>query len=69
MQRKYNCIRGIKVKRDWLYSEHCMTMQLPSSVDLRNMCSPVVDQKQIGSCTGNALAGAYEFIELKALRF
>ncbi len=34
---------------------------LPSSVDLRPLCSPVYDQGQLGSCTANAIAGAVEF--------
>lgn len=38
---------------------------LPSSVDLRKWCSPVEDQGQLGSCTGNALVAAMEFIENK----
>src|SRR5207244_3996765 len=37
--------------------------RLPRSVDLRRGCSPVEDQGQLGSCTGNALAGAVEFLE------
>jgi C1A family cysteine protease len=44
------------------------TPNLPSMVDLRPLCSPVFDQGQIGSCTANALAGAYEFLELKDLK-
>ena len=38
---------------------------LPSSVDLRPLCSPVENQGNLGSCTGNSLAGAVEFLELK----
>lgn len=34
---------------------------LPSLVDLRPHCPPVYDQGQLGSCTANAAAGAYEF--------
>lgn len=33
----------------------------PSLVDLRPKMPPVVDQGQIGSCTANALAAAFEF--------
>jgi C1A family cysteine protease len=39
--------------------------KLPSAVDLRPTCSPVEDQGQLGSCTGNALVGALEFLEMK----
>ena len=38
---------------------------LPPSVDLRNYCSPIEDQGQLGSCTGNAIAGAIELIDRK----
>jgi C1A family cysteine protease len=35
----------------------------PRLVDLRKYCSQVEDQKQEGSCTGNAIVGAMEFLE------
>ncbi len=38
----------------------------PTSVDLREWCSPVVDQGHLGSCTANAGAGLYEYFENKA---
>ena len=38
---------------------------LPQKVDLRPHCSPVFDQGQIGSCTGNSLVGALEYLENK----
>jgi C1A family cysteine protease len=38
---------------------------LPLKTDLRPLCSPVEDQGDLGSCTGNALAGAVEFLEKK----
>jgi C1A family cysteine protease len=37
-------------------------------MDLQPLCSPVMDQGDIGSCTGNALAGAFEFLELKEMK-
>jgi len=40
---------------------------LPASMDLRPKCSPVMDQLQMGSCSGNATAGAVEFLELQEL--
>jgi C1A family cysteine protease len=39
---------------------------LPSSVDLRPNCSPIVDQGQLGSCTANAASGLYEYMENRA---
>jgi C1A family cysteine protease len=34
---------------------------VPSHVDLRAQCAPVFDQGDLGSCTGNAWAAAFEF--------
>lgn len=34
-------------------------------VDLRKNCPQVYDQGQLGSCTANAIAGAYEFDQIK----
>ncbi|NGZ08287.1 MAG: peptidase [Nitrospira sp. LK70] len=39
---------------------------LPSKVDLREDCSPVENQGQLGSCTANALVGNLELLEKKA---
>lgn len=36
-------------------------MTLPSQTDLRTYCPPVYDQGDLGSCTGNAIAGAFQF--------
>lgn len=35
--------------------------KLPLSVDLRPYCPPVYDQGSLGSCTGNAIAGAIQY--------
>jgi len=39
---------------------------LPPSVDLRDWCSPIEDQGQLGSCTANAGAGVIEYYERKS---
>ncbi len=39
---------------------------LPGSVDLREWCSPIEDQGQIGSCTAHAGVGIIEYYERKA---
>ena len=39
---------------------------LPASVDLRAWCSPVEDQKNLGSCTANAGVGVVEYFERRA---
>jgi C1A family cysteine protease len=38
---------------------------IPQTTDLRNLCSKVEDQGQLGSCTANALVGNLEFLENK----
>jgi len=38
---------------------------LPKSVDLRKDCPVVYDQGELGSCTANALGGAYQFEQIK----
>jgi len=40
--------------------------KLPASVDLREFCSPVEDQKMLGSCTAHAGAGVIEYYERKS---
>lgn len=39
---------------------------LPASADLREWCSPVEDQRSLGSCTANAGVGAIEYYERRA---
>jgi C1A family cysteine protease len=40
--------------------------KLPGAVDLRQWCSPVEDQRMLGSCTAHAGAGIIEYYERKA---
>jgi len=40
-------------------------VELPSSVDLRELCPPVYDQGELGSCTANALGAAFQFGQKK----
>lgn len=35
--------------------------KLPQKIDLRNDCPPIYDQGQLGSCTAQALAAAFDF--------
>ena len=39
---------------------------LASQIDLRQYCSPIEDQGQLGSCTANAAAGLVEYFERRA---
>jgi C1A family cysteine protease len=51
------------------YRDHYLTLpmvtRLPKVIDLRDKMSPVYDQGQLGSCTGNAIAGAVQFSRMK----
>src|ERR1044071_10114090 len=52
--------------RDKLYSAIAAPpKKLPPKVDLREGCSRVEDQGQLGSCTANALVGTLEFLRKK----
>jgi C1A family cysteine protease len=39
---------------------------LPPSVDLRLNCPPIYQQGSLNSCTANAIAAAFEFLEIKS---
>jgi C1A family cysteine protease len=55
--------------RDYIYRAKMMVhpKHLPASADLRALCSPVVDQGSLGSCTANAIAsGLREYLMLQA---
>ncbi|NER32524.1 MAG: C1 family peptidase [Oscillatoria sp. SIO1A7] len=43
--------------------------ELPSRVDLRQHMSAVEDQGEVGSCTANAMAGAYEYLAKRTLGY
>jgi len=51
--------------RDYLFSNLLQKVELPPEVDLRNFCSAVRDQGQLGSCTGFSVTALREFLELK----
>jgi len=65
----YGWVPDLPDDRDILYGAvRKVPARLPRSADLRHLCSPVEDQGDLGSCTGNALAGAVEFLEKKDRR-
>ena len=62
----YGWVPDLPDQRDLVYSAPApFLMALPTAVDLRPHCPPVYDQGQLGSCTGNAIAGAIEFERLQ----
>ena len=63
---RYGWIPDVPDQRDMLYGAvRPVPSTLPPHIDLRPTCSSVEDQGNLGSCTGNALAGAVEFLERK----
>ena len=61
-QSHFGWIPDLPDARDHLFATRPETVgTLPPAVDLRQQCPPVYDQGRIGSCTANAIAGAFEF--------
>ena len=58
----YGWLPDLPDQRDFTYSASAaLQARLPPKTDLRNACPPVYDQGQLGSCTANAIAGAFEY--------
>jgi C1A family cysteine protease len=61
---KYNWRPDKPDARDHIFEQlNTIPPTLPASIDLRPHCPPIVDQGQIGSCTGNAIAGIVEYYD------
>jgi C1A family cysteine protease len=56
---RLNAGAGLKVKTK-------NTAALSAKADLRQWCSPIEDQGQLGSCTAHAAVGLYEYFERRA---
>jgi C1A family cysteine protease len=64
--KHYGWTPDLPDQRDHLYAAPlAMLTNLPTTVDLRSKCPPIYDQGQLGSCTANAIAAAFEFDEMK----
>lgn len=63
MTKRYTWKPDLPDVRDHVFKIAVPT-PLPTHVDLRSHCSSVEDQGALGSCTGNAIAGALEYLEL-----
>lgn len=64
IKRTYGWKPDLPDRRDYLYV-HNKAVPILDKVDLRPGCSPVEDQGELGSCTGQAIAGAIEFNYIK----
>lgn len=60
---KYHYVKDKVDTRDHPYQ--LTNMSQPNIVDLRMYCSTIEDQGNLGSCTGNAIAGAIELMDKK----
>jgi C1A family cysteine protease len=64
--QRYGWVPDIPDARDFMYSApEPVLAKLPRKVDLRQQCPAVYDQGQLGSCTANAIGGAFEFDQRK----
>ena len=63
----FGWVRDLPDTRDVLYAAPLMNFArgLPASGDLRSKCPPIYNQGQLGSCTGNGIAAAIEFDQMK----
>src|SRR6266542_7080045 len=59
---RFGWVPDLTDARDNMYAAPMAAMvALPAKANLRPHCPPVYDQGQLGSCTGNAIAGAIQF--------
>ena len=67
IKRKYGWKRQKQDERDFKAGKPSFLrkLTLPTIVDLRPKDGPIENQGSLGSCTGHALAGALQFLELK----
>jgi C1A family cysteine protease len=66
--KHYGWLPDLPDHRDFQYAvvRHAALAQpAPPLVDLRAQCPPVYDQGALGSCTANAIAGAFQFELMK----
>lgn len=63
---KFHLKKDAVDKRDYLYRPTLTLAQIRDYVDLREYCTPIETQSNLGSCTGQAIAGAIEFLDKKA---
>lgn len=64
MNMKYRLLKDSQDSRDLMFKISPVGV-LPSSVDLRPGMPPVYDQGELGSCSGNAVAAAFQFDQMK----
>lgn len=64
--KRFGWLPDIPDPRDLTYSAGVPAKDLPSKVDLRDKCpKEIYDQGELGSCTAQAIATAFQFCQLK----
>jgi C1A family cysteine protease len=66
--KHYGWLPDLPDHRDLRYAavrHEALAKPVPPLVDLRVQCPPVYDQGSLGSCTANAIAGAFQFELMK----
>jgi C1A family cysteine protease len=64
--KRYGWIPDLPDRRDRIYEAPLAALgPLPPRVDLRKACPPIYHQGLLGSCTGQAIAGALQFNQIK----
>jgi C1A family cysteine protease len=64
--QRFGWVPDLPDARDYLFAApESVLAALPPKVDLRSQMPPVYDQGQLGSCTANAIAAAFEFDQLQ----
>lgn len=61
---KFHWVKDKPDNRDYLYKT--TPVKTPNTVDLRPWCTYIEDQGNLGSCTGQAIAGAIEYLNKKS---
>lgn len=65
-KHRYGWRADLPDQRDKLFAKLIpIPAKLPTSVDLRKICSKIEDQGDLGSCTANAIVGNLETLEIK----
>lgn len=60
--KRYGWRKDLPDHRDKLFSYNFYeTPSIPTTVDLRSGCPPILDQGNLGSCTANAISAAVDF--------
>ena len=64
--KNYGWIPDLPDHRDYSYATPLrVAAALPTKVDLRRRCPPVLNQGDLGSCTANAIGNAHRFEQMK----